>query len=161
MAENNAEAKPVTSKVEILDRNPVAVGIILDPLERILLQKKDGGYPWLPNKWAFAGGAIENGEDAKEAYIREMEEELGIKQDNIQLFGVWQMRDHNEIDNRIRVYDAHVFSSRFDGDLSKIKIKEGNGIALFTISEIDSHPVYWGCKHIIEKFYLSLLEKRS
>ena len=71
------------------------------------------------------------------------------------------MRDHNEIDNRIRVYDAHVFSSRFDGDLSKIKIKEGNGIALFTISEIDSHPVYWGCKHIIEKFYLYLLEKRS
>jgi hypothetical protein len=83
---------------------------------------------------------------------------LGIKQDNIQFFGVYGMRDYNEAQNRIRQYNAHVFSSRFDGDLSKVRIKEGNGIALFTISKIDENPVYWGCKHIIEKFYHSLLQ---
>jgi 8-oxo-dGTP pyrophosphatase MutT (NUDIX family) len=65
MTENKVEGMPVISKVEILNRSPVAVGIILDPLERILLQKKDGGYLWLPNKWAFPGGVIEEGEDPK------------------------------------------------------------------------------------------------
>lgn len=159
MGESKAEPVPVTSNVQIIEKGPVAVGIILDPLERTLLQKKDGGYFWLPNKWAFPGGAIESGESPLEAFLREVGEELEIKLEGVHDFRVYGMRDYDETQNRIRVYDAHVFLARFDGDLSKMRIKEGNGIALFTRSEVDENPVYWGNKHIIEDFYLSLLKK--
>tara|TARA_Y100000310_G_scaffold311456_1_gene357740 strand:+ start:211 stop:684 length:474 start_codon:yes stop_codon:yes gene_type:complete len=157
MPEEQHEVKPVESNVEIITRNPVAVGIILDPMERILLQKKDGGYLWHPNKWGFPGGAIEQGENPKEAYLREVAEELGAELEDVQLFGTYGFRDHDETRNKIRSYQAHVFSGRFDGDLSKLRIIEGNGMALLTRHEIDDHPLAWCNKRVIVDFYDSLL----
>ncbi len=40
-----------------------------------------------PGEVSFPGGRIENGESAREAAIRETEEELGISRDQIELFG--------------------------------------------------------------------------
>ena len=55
----------------------VAVGIIRDPLDQVLLgQRRSGGLH--PHKWEFPGGKIELGESTPQALRRELREELGI-----------------------------------------------------------------------------------
>jgi len=57
---------------------PVAVGIVIDPDQRILISKRPahkikGGF------WEFPGGKIEDGETPGEALTRELQEEIGIR----------------------------------------------------------------------------------
>ena len=60
-----------------MNRVHVAVGVILDRRENILLTRRaaashQGGL------WEFPGGKVENGEDLPVALARELREELGI-----------------------------------------------------------------------------------
>lgn len=66
------------------DTRPLVLGhgvaaILLDPAGRYLLQLRDD-IPgiWFPGHWGFFGGAIEPGEDAVAATLRELAEEIGI-----------------------------------------------------------------------------------
>lgn len=57
-----------------------AGGFLYNPkTKEVLLHKRDGKTKINPNKWAFFGGLNENNETPKETFIREVEEELGIK----------------------------------------------------------------------------------
>ena len=62
-----------------LEFGSAAVAILLDESGRYLLQRRDD-MPriWYPGHWGFFGGAIEPGEDALQAVIRELVEEIGI-----------------------------------------------------------------------------------
>lgn len=56
----------------------VAIAIVFDEHQRILISKRPdhklkGGY------WEFPGGKIETDEEAEQALIRELQEEVGIK----------------------------------------------------------------------------------
>lgn len=63
--------------------NPKGVGIIVLHNDRVLLGKrKDSG------QWSLAGGGIEPGEQPKEAAIRELFEEFGIKVTDLAYYGV-------------------------------------------------------------------------
>lgn len=56
----------------------VAVGVILQPDGRVLLGQRPEGKPW-PSWWELPGGKIEPGESVREALVRELDEELGIR----------------------------------------------------------------------------------
>jgi len=61
-----------------MQRVHVAVGVILDPQQHILLTRRaadshQGGL------WEFPGGKVESGEDLLSALSRELREELGIE----------------------------------------------------------------------------------
>jgi 8-oxo-dGTP pyrophosphatase MutT (NUDIX family) len=66
------------------DTRPLVLGnavaaILVDPEGRYLLQRRDD-IPgiWFPGHWGFFGGAIEPGEEAVGATLRELEEEIGL-----------------------------------------------------------------------------------
>jgi len=66
------------------DTRPLVLGhacaaIVLDAAGRYLLQRRDD-IPgiWFPGHWGFFGGAVEPGESALEATLRELVEEIGL-----------------------------------------------------------------------------------
>ena len=66
-------------------RRPSARLLILDPVERVLLFRfvhKTGALAG-QDYWATPGGAVEDGETFAQAAIRELEEETGIRRDEV------------------------------------------------------------------------------
>ncbi|MBV6273363.1 Nudix family hydrolase [Alcaligenaceae bacterium CGII-47] len=56
----------------------VAAGLILDERGHLLLGQRPAGKPWA-GWWELPGGKIEAGESIKQALVRELHEELGIR----------------------------------------------------------------------------------
>lgn len=55
----------------------VAAAAIIDPDNRVLIQKRPEGKAYA-GQWEFPGGKLEQGETPEQALIRELGEELGI-----------------------------------------------------------------------------------
>jgi mutator protein MutT len=61
------------------DSRPVRiVAAILRDGDRVLLCHRSAGRRWYPDVWDLPGGHVDEGEDPKEALVRELREELGI-----------------------------------------------------------------------------------
>jgi 8-oxo-dGTP pyrophosphatase MutT (NUDIX family) len=69
--------------------SPAAAACIRDPEGRILLQRRSDGA----DLWGFPGGAMEPGERADEAAVREVFEETGLKVEPLTLIGVYSGPD--------------------------------------------------------------------
>lgn len=87
---NNVPLKPLTRK-EIHDRELMhrAVHIfVTTPKGNLILQKRSHLKDRFPNLWdSSASGHVDAGESCEEAALRELEEELGIKEDHTDLIG--------------------------------------------------------------------------
>lgn len=141
--------------------NGVALGIILNPREEALLLLKDGGYHWSPWQWGFPGGGIEDGENPEDALLREVGEEFNIRNlEDIRRFGIHGMRDVSTTGKR-REVKAYVFSARFNGKISEIRVGEGAGFGFFPRHMIDTLPMVWSDERILKKYYDSLLENQE
>lgn len=57
----------------------VAAAIIVEGGRVLLTQRKRGSH--LEGMWEFPGGKVEDGEDPKDALVRELREELGLEAD--------------------------------------------------------------------------------
>ena len=65
-------------------RRTAACGIVFDPRGNLLLHRRaDNG------RWALPGGAIETGETAAEAVVREVGEETGYVIEVLRIVGVY------------------------------------------------------------------------
>jgi ADP-ribose pyrophosphatase YjhB (NUDIX family) len=64
---------------------PAAVACIRDGDERILLLRRSDG----DDLWGFPGGAMEPGEAAAAAVVREVREEIGLEVEPVELIGVY------------------------------------------------------------------------
>ena len=65
--------------------------LILNEKEEVLLMKRAGAVRNEAGYWSKPGGAIEFGEKAEEAMIREIKEELGVQ---IKIIGILPPTDH-------------------------------------------------------------------
>jgi 8-oxo-dGTP pyrophosphatase MutT (NUDIX family) len=57
-----------------------AGGFLYNPIDRtVFLHLRDGNTKFNPNSWAFFGGLNEGDETPVQCFIRELEEEIGLK----------------------------------------------------------------------------------
>lgn len=122
---------------------------------RVLLIRKDLGYIWNPGMWGFFGGRIESNErpDGLETLVRELGEEIGLVLPNIQFFREQPYFDVSPINGKRREGKLQAYISDFDGDLSKIRLKEGAGMSLWSPSEIWNLNVVPHNKDLIIEYY--------
>ena len=122
-----------------LPMNEYVGALIRNPKDEILLQKKTWDYkPW-PGHWTIFGGGIEpedNG-DIFAAFDREIvEEETGLELHDVKFFESVAFDEMGyEYKNRVSGI-CHFIEARFDGDLSKIRLGEGAGFAMFDSKEL-------------------------
>lgn len=104
----------------------VAVGFIVADDGRVLLQHRDD-KPGLPSAgmWGFFGGHVEPGETAEQAFLREMDEELGWRPRHLEGFGS-VVAEHGP-----RQVIAHRFAAHLDVPLASLRLREGQGLGLF------------------------------
>ncbi len=126
--------------------------IILNSKAEVLLQKKDSGYLWAPNKWGFFGGAVEEDENPSDSIKREIKEELGMKLDDFSFFKKYPIYDKS-IDGKERNGNLYIFTVKFNNSLETLKLKEGGGFAFFTQDEIPKLPMINSCKKPLLEYY--------
>jgi 8-oxo-dGTP pyrophosphatase MutT (NUDIX family) len=95
-------------------------------------------------KWTFPGGGVEKNESFKQAAIRELEEEVGIKTENLIEMGEY-LSDSNYKKNIVRCFYIHTNSSFIKIDNFEIsesiwcfpgELPEGNSFSVPEIIEI-------------------------
>jgi|SRR6056297_293899 len=104
-----------------------------------------------PGEVSFPGGRIENGESAREAAIRETEEELGISRDQIEMFG--------QIDYLVPLFNIALYpfvgylkiNSLDELNINKAEVKEVFTVPInyFLENEPETHTI--SCKYEINE----------
>lgn len=126
--------------------NRTVVAIILNKKGEFLLQKKTLDYEWFPGEWGFFGGGMEEGETPKEAIKRELLEESGIEFNEIEFFGkeTSNLKGHN--------FEESMFITKFEKDLSNIRLGEGAGFAFFDKTELENLNLFSGARTILLRY---------
>lgn len=127
--------------------------IVLDKDSNILLVQKQS---YGDNQWDFPGGGVDEGEDPKDAVIRELREELGsnvfeiIKEspfiDRFEWPEEAQHRGFNKHGKWWRGQEKHQFITRFNGNKDEIAIQkeEIRKIAWVPYSQLENYLVFEG-----------------
>lgn len=139
--------------VEIITN--AAVVIPYTERRNVLLIRKDLGYKWNPGMWGFFGGKIEDGEpeNGLESVARELVEEIGFTLPRLDFFKVHRYSDVAPSTGQSRRGNLYVYTGEFDGDLSKIKLREGAGFSLWDEKEIWSLHMVPHNKDVVMEFY--------
>ncbi|HXK34624.1 MAG TPA: NUDIX domain-containing protein [Dehalococcoidia bacterium] len=104
----------------------VAVGFIVADDGRMLLQHRDD-KPGLPSAgmWGFFGGHVEPGETPEQAFLREMDEELGWRPRHLERFG------SVVVEHGPRHVVSHRFAAHLDVPVASLRLREGQDLGLF------------------------------
>ena len=118
----------------VLDLSPIpeiAVGLIVASDGRVLLQHRDdkpGIYE--PGRWGLFGGGVETGESTAEAFLREMQEELGWRPKH---FETYRSIELQLPETKLL---SHVFAAHLDMPVEQLVLGEGQGMALFAVDAL-------------------------
>jgi 8-oxo-dGTP diphosphatase len=107
-------------------RREIAVALIVARDGRMLLQMRDDDPKITnPNAWGLFGGHLEPGERAQDALLRELNEELAWRPRHFELFTTRAVtRDGWDV-------VSHAFGAHLDVPLEKLRLGEGQDLALF------------------------------
>lgn len=112
------------------------LGVVARPDGRFLITKRVMSKAWAPGWWEVSGGAVQAGEDSKDAVVREVKEETGLDVSNAEggyLFS-YQRENPGEGDNYF--VDIYRFVMDFDETDVKLQEEETDGFMLATAEQI-------------------------
>lgn len=110
----------------------VALFILRDKKERILLQHRQKTAQRLPDYWAFFGGEIEEGETPEDTVQREAKEELGIELKDLKFLKRYEFQQEDGL------HEKFVFIATLTISIEELKIQqeEGQDSGLFSFKEL-------------------------
>lgn len=114
----------------------------------LLIQDRRGHKP---PPWGFFGGSIEGDETPTEAVIRETKEELDV---DLELNEIEYQGEFPGSERDGLMYINHVFTWKFDGDLTKLTLLEGKDMKLLAFKEAKELISMKPDKHIIQECLL-------
>lgn len=124
-----------------------AGGFFYNPKTRsVLLHKRDSNTKINPNKWAFFGGLSEGNETPKQTFMREVEEELGIK---IAEEKIAPLCDY--MNEELQTY-RHVFFIESDLDKSQMRLAEGEDFDWIPLDRVFEQDLTEKSKKDLEAF---------
>ncbi len=112
------------------------LGVVARPDGRFLITKRVMSKAWAPGWWEVSGGAVQAGEDSRDAVVREVKEETGLDVSNAEggyLFS-YQRENPGEGDNYF--VDIYRFVMDFDETDVKPQEEETDGFMLATAEQI-------------------------
>ncbi len=111
----------------------------------VLLQLRDD-KPTIayPNCWGTFGGQIENGELPEAAIMREIEEELGYRPNQLQQYGVFPCDGYDIF--MFRCVDTEL-------GLDGLQVREGQRAGFFPCADLSATPFAFNCREIVEDYF--------
>lgn len=112
------------------------LGVVARPDGKYLITKRVMSKVWAPGWWEVSGGAVQAGEESKEAVIREVLEETGL--DVTDAEGGYVFTYHRENPGKGDNYFVDVYRFVLDFDETDIKLQEEEtaGYKIATLEEI-------------------------
>lgn len=118
--------------------------ILVNSRDEVLLQLRDD-IPTIPypNTWCLPGGHIEGEESPEECLVREMEEEMGIRVENLTKFMEIVYPDETE----------YFFVAQMEFDVGDIDLKEGQALGWFSRETVCQLPMAHNDGMVVETFF--------
>jgi 8-oxo-dGTP diphosphatase len=130
-----------------MKRVHVAVGIIVNSQQQILLAKRHG-HLHQGGKWEFPGGKVEADETVTQALIRELKEEVDL---SVATSSAFMTISHDYPDKQV-LLDIHLVQN-FSGEAIGV---EGQQIAWVNIDQLKDYEFPEANLPILEKIYQEL-----
>ena len=111
----------------------VAKVILFDKNDKLFIYLRDDKptIPY-PNMWDLLGGGIEPGETAEEAGIREVEEEIGVKTDQLETFGHYVSEEG---------FRMTILVGRVDAVPENLLLTEGQRLTSIALADLEQYEM--------------------
>ncbi|MBD3361711.1 NUDIX domain-containing protein [Candidatus Woesearchaeota archaeon] len=127
----------------------IAMFVLRDDNNRVLLQHRDKDASVLPDHWAFFGGGIEGNETPEEAVRREAKEELGIELKDLDFFKRYEFQEKKGL------YEKFVFVAPLNYAMDTLKKQqdEGQDLRVFSFEELANLKISDNDKVVLEDLF--------
>lgn len=119
---------------------------------KVLLHLRDGNTEFNPHKWAFFGGLGEEGERPVEAFMRELQEEVGLSvlEKDVKVLGGY-------FNSELKT-DRYVFFVDSSVEVDQLTLGEGAELAWISLAEVDDYDLTEKTKKDLGYFVLNYKE---
>jgi len=128
-----------------------AMAVVISPKGVILHLRDDKSWIPHPGCWSLFGGAVEPDETPYDAIVRELEEELGLRENAYR--PRWQIIDHGG-DGRLLT----IFEVRTTYGPDQMTLTEGQGLQAFQLEEALAQRLAPFCRRVLSQYTQSEIE---
>lgn len=112
------------------------LGVVARPDGRFLITKRVMTKAWAPGWWEVSGGAVQAGEDSRDAVIREVKEETGLDVTDADGGYVFSYKRENPGEGDNYFVDIYRFIMDFEESDVTLQEEETDGFMLATAEQI-------------------------